>query len=67
MGQIAETLIERLADWGADTVFGLPGDSEVLADGFSCRTQIAELDSGGRTAMHLAELLASGRPARIEP
>jgi FAD/FMN-containing dehydrogenase/Fe-S oxidoreductase len=30
----------------------------VLADGFSCRTQIHELDSGGREAMHLAELLA---------
>ncbi|MGA8464362.1 MAG: FAD-binding and (Fe-S)-binding domain-containing protein, partial [Trebonia sp.] len=28
----------------------------VLADGFSCRTQIHELDSGGRDAMHLAEL-----------
>jgi pyruvate dehydrogenase (quinone) len=27
MSQIAsETLIERLADWGVDTVFGLPGD-----------------------------------------
>lgn len=27
MGQIAsEALIERLADWGIDTVFGLPGD-----------------------------------------
>jgi Fe-S oxidoreductase len=29
----------------------------VLADGFSCRTQIHELDSGGREAIHLAELL----------
>ena len=35
-----------------------PGDAVVLADGFSCRTQIHELDSGGREAMHLAELLA---------
>jgi pyruvate dehydrogenase (quinone) len=27
MGQIAaETLVERLADWGVDAVFGLPGD-----------------------------------------
>ena len=27
MGQIvSEALIERLADWGVDTVFGLPGD-----------------------------------------
>jgi hypothetical protein len=31
----------------------------VLADGFSCRTQIHELDSGDREAMHLAELLAT--------
>lgn len=27
MGQIAsEVLIERLADWRVDTVFGIPGD-----------------------------------------
>jgi hypothetical protein len=32
----------------------------VLADGFSCRTQIHELDSAGREAIHLAELLARG-------
>jgi len=31
----------------------------ILADGFSCRTQIHELDSNGREAMHLAELLAA--------
>jgi Fe-S oxidoreductase/FAD/FMN-containing dehydrogenase len=31
----------------------------VLADGFSCRTQIHDLDSGGREAVHLAELLAA--------
>ena len=35
-------------------------DAVVLADGFSCRTQIHELDSGGREAMHLSELLAAG-------
>ena len=34
-----------------------PGTA-VLADGFSCRTQIHELDSGGHEGMHLAELLA---------
>jgi hypothetical protein len=33
-------------------------EAVVLADGFSCRTQIHELDSGGREALHLAELLA---------
>ena len=44
-------LLPRLRDAAASTV--------VLADGFSCRTQIHELDSGGREAMHLAELLAA--------
>jgi Fe-S oxidoreductase len=34
----------------------------VLADGFSCRTQIEQGDSGGRRGMHLAQLLASGLP-----
>jgi Fe-S oxidoreductase len=33
-------------------------DTAVLADGFSCRTQIHELDSGGREGRHVAELLA---------
>jgi Fe-S oxidoreductase len=36
-----------------------PGTA-VLADGFSCRTQIHELDSAGHEGMHLAELLATG-------
>ncbi len=50
-----------------------PSDAVVLADGFSCRTQIHELDSGGRDAMHLAELLAMAgnlaqeRPERAAP
>jgi Fe-S oxidoreductase len=35
-------------------------DTLILADGFSCRTQIDELDSGGRRAVHLAEVLAAG-------
>lgn len=35
-------------------------DTVVLADGFSCRTQIHELGSGGREAVHLAELLERG-------
>ncbi|WP_367320328.1 FAD-binding and (Fe-S)-binding domain-containing protein [Streptomyces sp. HUAS ZL42] len=34
----------------------------VLADGFSCRTQIHEFDSGGHEAVHLAELLATALP-----
>ena len=33
----------------------------VLADGFSCRTQISQL--AGVRAVHLAELLADGRAA----
>jgi len=45
-------MLPRLRDALPETV--------VLADRFSCRTQIQELDSGGREAMHLAELLASG-------
>jgi Fe-S oxidoreductase len=43
-------LLPRVRSAGPGTV--------VLADGFSCRTQIHELDSGGREAIHLAELLA---------
>jgi Fe-S oxidoreductase len=31
----------------------------VIADGFSCRTQIHQLDSNGREALHTAELLAA--------
>lgn len=34
-------------------------DTVILADGFSCRTQIEQGDTG-RTALHLAELLAGG-------
>ena len=37
-----------------------PAEAVILADGFSCRTQIAQLDSGGREGLHLAELLAAG-------
>jgi Fe-S oxidoreductase len=39
-------------------------DTAVLADGFSCRTQI-EQGNTGRTAVHLAELLAGG--LRVDP
>ncbi|MFA9444649.1 FAD-binding and (Fe-S)-binding domain-containing protein [Egicoccus sp. AB-alg6-2] len=35
-------------------------DAVVLADGFSCRTQVADLT--GRRSVHLAELLAGGTP-----
>jgi hypothetical protein len=36
----------------------------VLADGFSCRTQIHELDSGGREAVHLANAQDPGLTPR---
>jgi Fe-S oxidoreductase len=45
-----QTLLPRLRDAGPEVV--------ALADGFSCRTQIHDLDSGGHEARHLAELLA---------
>ncbi|PRY20159.1 FAD-binding and (Fe-S)-binding domain-containing protein [Pseudosporangium ferrugineum] len=32
----------------------------ILADGFSCRTQVDQSDSGGRRGVHLAELLSAG-------
>ena len=41
-------------------------DTVVMADGFSCRTQVHQLDSGGREGVHLAEVLAAalhGDPA----
>nr|WP_062330945.1 FAD-binding and (Fe-S)-binding domain-containing protein [Herbidospora sakaeratensis] len=45
-------LLPRLRAAGRETA--------VLADGFSCRTQIHQLDSGGREGVHLAQLLAVG-------
>jgi FAD/FMN-containing dehydrogenase/Fe-S oxidoreductase len=45
-----QTMLPRIREADDDTV--------VLADGFSCRTQIQDLDSGGREGIHLAELLA---------
>ena len=44
-------LLPRVRDADSGTV--------ILADGFSCRTQIRQGDTG-RTAVHLAQLLASG-------
>ena len=53
-----QVLLPRLRD--------APADAVILADGFSCRTQIHELDSGGREAMHLAELLAASQALPAE-
>ncbi|MEV7206606.1 MULTISPECIES: FAD-binding and (Fe-S)-binding domain-containing protein [unclassified Streptomyces] len=47
-------LLPRLREEDESTV--------ILADGFSCRTQIHEFDSGGHEGVHLAELLASALP-----
>ncbi|MEV0219040.1 FAD-binding and (Fe-S)-binding domain-containing protein [Streptomyces sp. NPDC050704] len=47
-------LLPRLREEAPETV--------VLADGFSCRTQIHEFDSSGHEAVHLAELLATAIP-----
>ncbi|WP_416529634.1 FAD-binding and (Fe-S)-binding domain-containing protein [Streptomyces coelicoflavus] len=51
-------LLPRLREEDESTV--------VLADGFSCRTQIHEFDSGGHEGVHLAELLASALPGGPE-
>jgi len=56
-GKISEACAERVL---LPRLREAPADAVVLADGFSCRTQIHELDSGGREAMHLSELLATG-------
>ncbi len=45
-----QTLLPRVREADEDTV--------VLADGFSCRTQIQDLDSAGHEGIHLAELLS---------
>ena len=50
-------LLPRLRDADPATV--------ILADGFSCRTQIHELGSGGREAMHLAELLDAAQRGHL--
>jgi hypothetical protein len=57
-GQVSEACAERVL---LPKLREAPADAVILADGFSCRTQIHELDSGGREAMHLSELLALGQ------
>jgi FAD/FMN-containing dehydrogenase/Fe-S oxidoreductase len=55
-GEVSEACAERAL---LPRLREAPDGAVILADGFSCRTQIHELDSGGREAMHLAELLAT--------
>ena len=54
-----QVLLPRVRDADQDAV--------VLADGFSCRTQVEQLDSGGRAAIHLAELLNAARRGECAP
>lgn len=42
-----------------------PADTRILADGFSCRTQIAQQTSRGGT--HLAQLIAQALPQADPP
>ena len=39
-----------------------PADAVILTNGFSCREQVKHMT--GRTAMHLAQVLAMGLPRR---
>ena len=55
-GEVSEACAEQVL---LPRVREAPSDMAVMADGFSCRTQIHDLDSGGRDAVHLAEVLAA--------
>ncbi len=55
--EVSEACAERVL---LPAVRAADGADVVLADGFSCRTQIEQGDSGGREAVHLAELLRAG-------
>jgi Fe-S oxidoreductase len=67
-GQVSEACAEQVM---LPRIREATKQTVVLADGFSCRTQIHDLDSGGREGVHLAELLAStqrsAEPSRDEP
>ena len=56
-GEVSRALAEQVL---LPRLRAAPAGTVTLADGFSCRTQIHELDSGGHEAVHLAELLAAG-------
>jgi Fe-S oxidoreductase len=43
----------------------MPGNERLIANGFSCQTQIAQ--GAGRKPQHLAEVIASALPDRDEP
>ncbi len=54
-GEVSEALAEQTL---LPSIREAAEDTVVLADGFSCRTQIHDLDSGRREGMHIAELMA---------
>jgi Fe-S oxidoreductase len=53
--EVGEACAERVL---LPAVRAAADDTAILADGFSCRTQIEQLAGKGRRAVHLAELLA---------
>jgi len=60
-GEVSRALAEQVL---LPSIRKAAADTVVLADGFSCRTQIHDLDSGGREGVHLAQLLADLIEAR---
>ena len=60
-GEVSEACAERVL---LPRLREAPPGTAVLADGFSCRTQISQLDSGGAEGQHLAQLLAAALDRR---
>ncbi len=58
---VSNTLVERVL---APTLRDLDDGTVVLADGFSCRTQIEQSDCGGHHGIHLAQLIDQARTHR---
>ncbi|GGL11514.1 FAD-binding and (Fe-S)-binding domain-containing protein [Mangrovihabitans endophyticus] len=55
--EVSEACAERVL---LPAVRGAADDDVILADGFSCRTQVEQSEAAGRCGMHLAELLRAG-------
>jgi Fe-S oxidoreductase len=55
-GEVSEACAEQVL---LPALRAADDETAVLADGFSCRTQISQLDSGGKTGQHLAQVLAA--------
>ncbi len=60
-----EEVSQKVAELSLVPALEAAPDAPVLADGFSCRTQIESLS--GRRARHLAEVLAERLPAEGDP